>query len=317
MRTLVAVLRLALCVGVHSPARAALVALRTKKQRPKVSYFYGCAAAGAVSTSVTHTVFLPLDVIKTRMQSDKALAAMGARRSMQHVLATQGAKGLLAGAGANFAGYFAQGALKFGLYERFKRDVALIVASLTDEETSRRWRIPIWMLSSACAEVVACVALCPMEATKIRMVTDSAYARSTAAALRRILREEGARSLYRGIFPIMVRQVPYTVTKLVGYEMLAKAFGAGLAPGVIAGAAAAFVSQPGDVLLSKMCGGSKIARVGQQCSLSLAAALSSCTLPELFVGLQPRAAMCAAICAGQFFLYEALRPKPAKVAAVA
>ena len=43
---------------------------------------------------------------------------------------------------------------------------------------------------------------------------------------------------------------------------------------------------------------------------SVGAVLASITSPmQLFVGLCPRACMCAVVCASQFFLYEALRPE--------
>ena len=51
-----------------------------------------------------------------------------------------------------------------------------------DPQVSRnRYRVPIWIASSAAAEVVACVVLCPLEATKIRLVTDPTYACGVSA----------------------------------------------------------------------------------------------------------------------------------------
>jgi hypothetical protein len=108
----------------------------------------------------------------------------------------------------------------------------------------------------------------------------------------------------------MVRQVPYTVAKLAGYEALSASLGSGgVLPGVVAGVGAAAVSQPGDVILTRICGGSAKARLSGQCALSMGDVLATLAHPtELFVGLQSRAAMCATVCAAQFFLYEALRP---------
>lgn len=218
---------------------------------------------------------------------------------------------LFAGFTPNALGYFMQGAIKFGLYECGKHALSEVLERRCPETDPKAYRVPVWVVSSACAEVVACLALCPMEATKIRMVTDPRYASSTVGALRRVVRENGIFSLWQGVSPIMVRQVPYTVAKLAGYEALSMRLGRGVAPGVIAGAAAAAVSQPGDVILSRLCGGSAKARLSGQCALNMASVLESVKSPyELFVGLQPRALMCATVCAAQFFLYEALRPDP-------
>ena len=244
------------------------------------------------------------------MQSDRALAGLTPAQALRRVVGREGPGQLLAGFSANAIGYFSQGAIKFGLYEYGKRHFSeLLQRRFPDADvTETRWRVPLWIVSAACAEVVACVALCPMEATKIRLVTDSTYARGAGGAFRRILREEGLPALFRGASPIMIRQVPYTVAKLAGYEALSILFGGGgLAAGVVAGAFAATLSQPGDVILSKLCGGSKVVRL-ETCYLSVPAVVESLTFRELFVGLTPRATMCAAICAGQFYLYEALRP---------
>ena len=109
-----------------------------------------------------------------------------------------------------------------------------------------------------------------MEATKIRLVTDPFYAPSTAAALRRVVRDSGAGSLWQGVGPIMVRQVPYTVAKLAGYEAIATRVDNPVLRGVLAGSAAAVVSQPGDVILNRLCGGSARARLTGMCSLEQA-----------------------------------------------
>ena len=296
-------------------------------------YAVGCAVAGAVtrprpaenarpaftrrfpsqiSTCASHTVTLPLDVLKTKIQSDAHLARLGAVGAVRAVVRQQGSRALFAGFTPNAAGYFMQGAIKFGLYECGKRIFTETLAKrrpdvdVDDPAT----RVGIWVASSACAEVVACLALCPMEATKIRMVTDPRYARTTLGALRRVVRENGVPSLWQGVAPIMVRQVPYTVAKLAGYEALSASLGSGgVLPGVVAGVGAAAVSQPGDVILTRICGGSAKARLSGQCALSMGDVLATLAHPtELFVGLQSRAAMCATVCAAQFFLYEALRP---------
>ena len=271
-------------------------------------YFLGCAAAGAISTATSHSMFFPLDVLKTKMQSDVELAGLSARRALKRIMERDGPRHLLAGFSANAMGYFSQGAIKFGLYETGKFVLSDALQSRWDIDPNEpRWRVPIWIVSSACAEVIACVALCPMEATKIRLVTDRHYAVNAVGAARRLVREEGLAALFRGSSPILIRQVPYTVAKLAGYEALSMVIGGGLGAGVLAGIFAACISQPGDVILSKLCGGSTVARL-ETCYLSVGACIESLSLRQLFVGLTPRAAMCGAICAGQFFFYEALRP---------
>eukprot|EP00633_Aureoumbra_lagunensis_P005128 CAMPEP_0197314898 /NCGR_PEP_ID=MMETSP0891-20130614/35741_1 /TAXON_ID=44058 ORGANISM="Aureoumbra lagunensis, Strain CCMP1510" /NCGR_SAMPLE_ID=MMETSP0891 /ASSEMBLY_ACC=CAM_ASM_000534 /LENGTH=257 /DNA_ID=CAMNT_0042803571 /DNA_START=292 /DNA_END=1065 /DNA_ORIENTATION=+ len=244
------------------------------------------------------------------MQSDITLAGMNAQKACRTILKHYGPSHFMSGFSANAIGYFAQGAIKFGLYETGKQFFSQLLESKNPniDTSETRYRVPIWILSSACAEIIACFALCPMEATKIRLVTDKNFASlNVFLAMRRLIREEGFAALYRGSAPILIRQVPYTVAKLAGYEAISMFIGGGLLAGILAGAGAAVISQPGDVILSKLCGGSAVARL-ETCYLSVSAVYESLSIQQLFAGLTPRAAMCAAICAGQFFMYEALRP---------
>lgn len=311
---------IALAAGVapmRGPAQPSGILTRRKTRRKHGvrpgNFALGCATAGAISTCISHTLTLPLDVLKTRIQSDAAFVGLGTMAVCRKIVGAEGPRALLAGFTANGMGYLMQGAIKFGLYETCKRR---IFSELEARGINGRinHRVPVWVVSSACAEVVACLALCPMEATKIRLVTDPHFAASTYAALRRVVRENGVPSLWKGVGPILVRQVPYTVAKLAGYETISQRVGNPLAAGVLAGGAAAVVSQPGDVVLARLCGGSVQARLTGVCALedaSVGAVLGSITDPrQLFVGLYPRVTMCALVCASQFFLYERLRPSP-------
>jgi solute carrier family 25 phosphate transporter 3 len=81
------------------------------------------------------------------------------------------------------------------------------------------------------------------------------------------MKHEGVGAFYSGFGPILFKQVPYTMAKFVVYEKAAEAiFGvwkkedlsapmqtvANLSAGLIAGFAAALVSQPADTMLSKI-----------------------------------------------------------------
>ena len=120
-------------------------------------------------------------------------------------------------------------------------------------------------------------------------------------------------SLWQGVAPILVRQVPYTVAKLAGYEVISQHLRNPLAAGVLAGSAAAVVSQPGDVVLARLCGGSAQARLTGVCALedaSVGAVLSSITNPARSSSASTRGHACARSSARRaFFLYGALRPK--------
>ena len=68
-------------------------------------------------------------------------------------------------------------------------------------------------MSSATAEFFADIALCPLEAARIRLVAQPGYATGALGALARLLHEEGAaRGLYAGFGPMLFKQVGSTMS---------------------------------------------------------------------------------------------------------
>lgn len=64
------------------------------------------------------------------------------------------------------------------------------------------------------AEFVADVFLCPLEATRIRLVSDPTYANGLMSAFPKIAKSEGIiRGFYSGFTPILFKQIPYTMAK--------------------------------------------------------------------------------------------------------
>lgn len=152
------------------------------------------ALAGAVCCGVTHGALTPVDVVKTRMQLEPTVYR-GMFSSARQIIAAEGVGALATGFGPTFAGYFLQGAFKFGGYEFFKRQW---VDALGPQMASDN-RLAIYLASSATAEFFADVALCPLEATRIRLVSQPTFATGLLGGFSRILREEGVlRGFYSG-----------------------------------------------------------------------------------------------------------------------
>ena len=78
---------------------------------------------------------------------------------------------LTTGLGATAAGYFVQGWFKFGGVEFFKINIANKVGQ------QKAWdnRVGIYLAASAMAEFIADLFLCPLEAVRIRSVSDSTF----------------------------------------------------------------------------------------------------------------------------------------------
>merc|ERR1712107_745336 len=139
-----------------------------------------------------------------------------------------------------------------------------------DERSAYAARIPIKLGASAVAEFVADLFLCPFEACRIRAVSDPTYAPGMISRGKKMVSEMGvANAFYSGLGPILFKQIPYTMAKFTVQQNAAEVIysgmgtspdklsaggvvGVSLLSGVIAGIAAATVSQPADGLLSKI-----------------------------------------------------------------
>ncbi len=179
----------------------------------------------------------------------------------------------------------------------------------------------IYLGASAMAEFIADIFLCPLEATRIRLVSNPSFANGLFPAASRLLAEEGVlKGFYSGFGPILLKQVPYTMAKFavqgIAAEKIASSMGkkveelqgstklgVSLLSGVIAGVAAAIISHPADTLLSKVnkagAGGdgpilTRLGRIAKEIGF-----YRLCT-----VGLGARCVMIGTLTAGQFLLFD-------------
>lgn len=140
--------------------------------------------------------------VKTRMQLDPVTYNKGMIGGFRQVIQNEGAGALLTGAGPTFAGYFLQGAFKFGGYELFKSQFVNAVGV----DNAIKNRTAIYLASAATAEFFADIALCPLEATRIRLVSDPKFATGLVSGFTKIARTEGVGAFYAGFVPILFKQ---------------------------------------------------------------------------------------------------------------
>ncbi len=314
-----------------SPIASALAAHKSAAQRPSVraysgakgaakydlDYYLRASFAGGVCCSLTHGAVCPVDVVKTRMQLQPAKYS-GIVSSFKTVIAEEGVGALATGLGPTVVGYFVQGWFKFGGVEFFKINFS---DSLGPQKA---WdnRLGIYLASAAFAEFIADVFLCPLEATRIKLVANPSYASGLLTAAPKIIKDEGfMRGFYSGFVPILFKQIPYTMAKFsvqgwaaekmataAGIPDLSKAsegtkVSVSLSSGVVAGVAAAIISHPADTLLSVInkpgAGGqgSMVTRLGR-----VAAEMGAYKL--MFNGLPMRCVMIGTLTAGQFAVFD-------------
>jgi len=273
------------------------------------------ALAGAVCCSVTHAAVCPIDVVKTRIQLSPEIYNSGMLGGFRQVIKNEGALALLTGIGPTAVGYAFQGALKFGGYEFWKKS---FINYLGVEKATNN-RTLVYTAASGIAEFFADVALCPLEAVRIRLVSQPDFAKSLPSAAARLLKESGViKGFYSGFIPMLFKQIPYTMAKFVVYERVAEAMYASmktpkdkvsastatainLGSGLIAGLCAAVISQPADTLLSKM--NKAKAADGQGILSRLAEQARLLGFSGLMTGLTARLFMVGTLTAAQFAIY--------------
>ncbi|EEU44101.1 uncharacterized protein NECHADRAFT_102957 [Fusarium vanettenii 77-13-4] len=274
------------------------------------------ALAGAACCSITHGGLTPVDVVKTRIQLDPVTYNRGLVGGFRQVVQNEGAGALLTGAGPTFAGYFLQGAFKFGGYEFFKQQWI----DQLGYETASRNRTAVYLASSATAEFFADIALCPLEATRIRLVSEPTYASGLISGFGKMLKNEGIGAFYAGFGPILFKQIPYTMAKFVVYEKVAEAVYrqfpkkdmsdgmqtvVNLGSGLTAGFAAAIVSQPADTMLSKI--NKTKGLPGEGTTSRLIKIGKELGLRGSYTGIGARLFMVGTLTAGQFAIYGDLK----------
>uniref|UniRef100_T1PFC1 Phosphate carrier protein, mitochondrial n=1 Tax=Musca domestica TaxID=7370 RepID=T1PFC1_MUSDO len=275
-------------------------------------YFALCGLGGIISCGTTHTMVVPLDLVKCRLQVDPA-KYKSVFNGFRVTLAEDGFKGLSKGWAPTFFGYSAQGLCKFGLYEVFK----VIYSNAIGEENSYLYRTSLYLAASASAEFFADIALAPMEAAKVKIQTTPGFANTLREALPKMSAQEGIGAFYKGLVPLWMRQIPYTMMKFACFERTLELLYAYVVPkprqectkgeqlvvtfaaGYIAGVFCAIVSHPADTVVSKLNQAAK-----GSSALDVAKALG---WSGLWGGLVPRIVMIGTLTAAQWFIYDAVK----------
>ncbi|KAJ8586281.1 mitochondrial carrier [Rhizopogon salebrosus TDB-379] len=275
--------------------------------------------SGALCCTITHGAMTPIDVVKTRIQIDPAYKKLNIFSGTRYVIATEGPAALLTGFGPTAVGYLVQGGAKFAGYEYWKKKSVELVGS---QEAAVKYRTAIYLGSASIAEFFADILLTPLEATRIRLVSNRNYATGLVSGFTRLAREGGIRELYAGFLPIICKQIPYAIGQFtvneycheIAFRSMSEEtrrslsstdkFALQLGSGIIAGFAAAILSHPADTLLSQINKGH--GPTGSMPS-RLAALAREAGFRGLFAGLGPRMIMTAGLVSGQFLMYGAIK----------
>ncbi|KZT34591.1 mitochondrial carrier [Sistotremastrum suecicum HHB10207 ss-3] len=275
--------------------------------------------AGALCATITHGAMTPLDVVKTRIQVDPELARHSLLSGGRKIIAAEGPKGLMTGFGPTAVGYLVQGGGKFAGYEFWKKKFVEIAGS---QEVAVQYRTAIYLGAASVGEFFADILLTPLEATRIRLVSDRTYATGLVTGFTRLAREGGLRDMYAGFLPILCKQIPYAIGQFTVNEFChelanrsmteetranlsgVSKFSISLGSGIIAGFAAAILSHPADTLLSQI---NKGHGPGGPMASRLYTLAKEAGFKGLFAGLGPRMVMTAGLVSGQFLIYGGIK----------
>ena len=137
---------------------------------PDARYF----VSGGLCAAVSHGITTPIDVVKTRIQSEPEVFNEGLVSATKAIVEQDGVGALLGGLGPTVVGYGIEGAMKFGLYESLKPTIAQFLPA-NDVAVA-------YLCSSVVAGAAASFLLCPMEHTRIRLVTEPTFANGLVSA---------------------------------------------------------------------------------------------------------------------------------------
>ncbi|KAJ1944659.1 mitochondrial aspartate-glutamate transporter agc1 [Linderina macrospora] len=272
-------------VGVLDALRAGLVPADRKSDAPVTykkpersvlmeilfqAYNFG---VGAIAGGIGATVVYPIDLVKTRMQNQRAavVGEMMYKNSMdcfKKVIRNEGILGLYRGLGPQLVGVAPEKAIKLTMND-------FVRSRMRNKETGEI-AFSAELLAGATAGASQVVFTNPLEIVKIRLQTQGemlkdatglgAKATGSSPVVRRgavtIVKELGLMGLYKGASACLLRDVPFSAIYFPCYSHLKKdLFHEGerdlsitdlLLAGAIAGMPAAYFTTPADVIKTRL-----------------------------------------------------------------
>jgi len=218
---------------------------------------------GGSAATLSTVLIQPVDLIKTRMQTASQQAGVGTRRdaasTAASILRSKGISGFYDGLTAAVLRQMTYGTTRLGVYtwlfERF---------SVHDSPPHFTVKATLGAVAGAVAAVVGN----PADISLVRMTSDGSKPanqrrdyRHALDAVRRIAREEGVRSLWRGTGPTVARAAVLNAAQLSSYSQakelfLARGVSEGLpvhlAASVVAGLVTTVASLPVDIAKTRI-----------------------------------------------------------------
>ncbi|KAG5643180.1 hypothetical protein DXG03_001384 [Asterophora parasitica] len=198
--------------------------------------------AGAGGGLVASIATCPLDVVKTKLQAQRAIQGqrgyLGIVDTVKTILTDNGFRGLYRGLGPTILGYLPTWAIYFAMYDGIKGffgEPPMAMAGSVREErlypaaqakgyqpTVREHPWSLHILSAMTAGAASTICTNPLWVIKTRFMTqtkDEVRYKHTLDAALTIYRTEGLRAFYRGLFPSLLG-IAHVAVQFPLYEQL-------------------------------------------------------------------------------------------------
>lgn len=224
-----------------------------QREKPLNSLIAG-ATAGAIEAFVTY----PTEYVKTRSQFSGRKETPIA--IIRETIKTKGITGLYSGCSALIIGNATKAGVRFVSYDYFKSKLA---------DSQGKVSAPRSLLAGLGAGTMEAIfAVTPSETIKTKLIDDSKRPnpryRGLVHGTASIVREEGIRGIYRGLFPVMMRQSANSAVRFTTYTTLKQFVQGTVRPGqqlpsaitfgigAVAGLVTVYTTMPLDVIKTRM-----------------------------------------------------------------
>jgi len=184
-------------------------------------------ASGGIADICGSFIWVPMDVVKQRLQIQKkdatggALKYKGSWHALQTIFQEEGVRGLFKGYWAAIATYGPFVAIYFTAYEQFKKASQSIFKVSTEEDLP----FVVQLVNGGTAGGLAACLTNPMDVIKTRMQVqstkasgDATYYRGIFHAVKSILQEEGVSAFGKGLYARILWIAPGTAITIALYE---------------------------------------------------------------------------------------------------
>jgi len=173
--------------------------------------------AGAMARVVAVTLVSPLELARTKMQASRVGAA-AVRRQLAEVVRVQGARGLWHGYSATLLRDVPFSAIYWPLYEHSRAALTSLHGDADPNSFLVNFASGAAAGSVASTVTLPCDVIKTLKQVELGEVRGAGRGEGTAALARRLVAEQGWRSLFRGLTPRLLKVAPSCAIMISSYE---------------------------------------------------------------------------------------------------